>query len=104
MFTKDGIRTLVDVIIIDPTRVNLLPSSCEAQRFAAFDVAQAKEKSYMTNTPLIDSSLSQLRYLDVYINKPICFYTIMPMPFGASKGQKALIFLSWLFFSVKKFQ
>jgi hypothetical protein len=57
MLTKDGIHTLVDVIIIDPTRANLLPSSCEAQRFATFDVVQAKEKSYMTNTPLINSSL-----------------------------------------------
>jgi hypothetical protein len=57
MFTKDGIHTLVDVIIIDPTRMNLFPSSCEAQRFVAFDASQAKEKSYMTNTPLINSSL-----------------------------------------------
>jgi hypothetical protein len=57
MLTKDGIHTLVDVIIIDPTRANLLPSSCEAQIFAAIDAVQAKAKSYMTNTPLMNSSL-----------------------------------------------
>jgi hypothetical protein len=27
MFTKNGICTLIDVVIIDPTRVNLLPQS-----------------------------------------------------------------------------
>jgi hypothetical protein len=26
------------------------------------------------------------------------------MPFGVSKGQRALLFLSWLFFFMKKFQ
>jgi hypothetical protein len=39
---KDGIHTLVDVIIIDPTQANLLPSFYEAQRFVAFDAAEAK--------------------------------------------------------------
>jgi hypothetical protein len=57
MFSKDGIQTLVAIIIINPTRTNILPRSCETQRFATSDVAQAKERNYMTNTPLINSSL-----------------------------------------------
>ncbi len=57
MLTKDDIHTLVDIIIIDPMWANLLPQTCETQRFVAFDAAQAKKKSYMTNTPLINSSL-----------------------------------------------
>ncbi len=37
----------------------------------------------VTDTPLINSSHQQLRYLDVYINKSMCFYMIVPMPLGA---------------------
>jgi hypothetical protein len=44
-----------------------------------------------------------LRYLDVYTNMPMCFYTIVPMPFEAWRGQKALIFLPWSLFFVNKF-
>jgi hypothetical protein len=44
MFTKDGIRTLVDVVIVYFTRVDL--SSCVIQRYAAFDVAQVEERNY----------------------------------------------------------
>jgi hypothetical protein len=32
------------------------------------------------------------KYLDVYTKKLMCFYMIMPMPFGDWKGQKAFIF------------
>ncbi len=46
MFIKDGIYTLTNVVIIDPTQVDLLPQSCAIQGFAAFDVVQVKEKSY----------------------------------------------------------
>jgi hypothetical protein len=58
----------------------------------------------MIITPLINSSLQQLKYLDVYKNKPMCFNVIMPMPFGAWNGQRAFLFLFWLLFFVKKFQ
>jgi hypothetical protein len=40
----------------------------------------------MINTPLINSSLWQLRFLDASTNKLMFFYTIVLMPFGASKG------------------
>jgi hypothetical protein len=43
MFTKDDIHTLVDVVVVDPTRVDLLPRSCATQRFVVFNVAQTKE-------------------------------------------------------------
>jgi hypothetical protein len=46
VFTKDGIRTLVDVIIADPTRANLLLRSCATQGFDASNVVQAKKRSY----------------------------------------------------------
>jgi hypothetical protein len=43
VFTKDGIHTLVDIVIVDLTRADLLPRSCATQGFVVFDVAQAKE-------------------------------------------------------------
>ncbi len=46
MFTKDGIRPLVNIVIVDPTCVDLFPQSCTTQGFATFDVAQTKEMNY----------------------------------------------------------
>jgi hypothetical protein len=46
MFTKDGIHTLVNVVVIDPTHVDLLPRSCTTQGILASNVIQAKERSY----------------------------------------------------------
>ncbi len=46
VLTKDGIHTLVDVVIIDPTRTNLLFWFCTTQGFVAFDVIQMKERNY----------------------------------------------------------
>jgi hypothetical protein len=46
VFTKNDIRTLVDIVIANPMQVDLLPQSCTIQGFATFDVAQAKEKNY----------------------------------------------------------
>jgi hypothetical protein len=43
IFTKDGIRTLVDVVVVDPTQANLFPRSCATQGFATFDATQAKK-------------------------------------------------------------
>jgi hypothetical protein len=53
--TKDDICTLVDVIIVDPMRTNLLPRFCLTQGFATSDMAQAKHIAI--DTPLINSSL-----------------------------------------------
>ncbi len=46
VLTKNGIRTLTDIVIADPTRANLLPRSCTTQGFATLDVVQAKERKY----------------------------------------------------------
>jgi hypothetical protein len=67
--------------------------------------SQRKELSQLTphwsNPPFNNW---QLTYLGVYTNKLICFYKIVAMPFGAWKGQRALIFLFWLLCFVTKFQ
>jgi hypothetical protein len=42
VFTKDGICTLVDVVIANPTGMDLLPWSCATQGFVVSNVIQAK--------------------------------------------------------------
>jgi hypothetical protein len=44
VFTKDGIHTLINVVIVDQTWVDLFLRSCATQGFVAFDLTQAKEK------------------------------------------------------------
>lgn len=63
-----------------------------------------KKWAIRIDTPLINPSFSQLKYLDVYIDMFMSFYMIVPMPLGAWKSQKAFIFISWLLLFVKKFQ
>jgi hypothetical protein len=46
VLTKDGICTLFNVIIVDPTWMDLLRRSCTTQSFIAYEVAQAKKRSY----------------------------------------------------------
>ncbi len=46
MLTKDGIHTLINVVIANPTQTDLFPQSCATQGFAIFDAAQTKERSY----------------------------------------------------------
>jgi hypothetical protein len=43
MLTKDGICTLVNVVIVEPIQTDLLPRSCATEGFVAYDAAQAKE-------------------------------------------------------------
>jgi hypothetical protein len=42
VLTKDGIRTLINIVIANPTQANLLPKSCATQGFVASNVTQAK--------------------------------------------------------------
>jgi hypothetical protein len=46
VLTKDGIHTLIDIVIANPTCVDLFLQSCTTQGFATFDAIQAKEKNY----------------------------------------------------------
>jgi hypothetical protein len=52
LLTKDGIHTLVDVVIADPTWTNLLCWSYIAQIFATFKAIQTKERSYCDQHPI----------------------------------------------------
>jgi hypothetical protein len=46
MLTKNGNLTLIDVVIVDPMRVDLLPQSYTTQIFTTFNAVQAKERNY----------------------------------------------------------
>ncbi len=52
VFTKDDIHTFIDVVIVNPTRADLLPVSCATQRFVIFNVTQAKKQSYRNRHPV----------------------------------------------------
>jgi hypothetical protein len=45
-----------NIVIADPTRVDLLHQYCATQGFVAFNATQTKEKNCVNNTPLINSS------------------------------------------------
>jgi hypothetical protein len=57
VFTKDGIHTLANVVIIDLMWVDLFPQFCATQRFVASNVVQTKKRTIVNDTPLINSSL-----------------------------------------------
>jgi hypothetical protein len=42
---------LVNVVIVNPPRIDLLPQSYPTQRFVAFDATQAKENNYCNQHP-----------------------------------------------------
>jgi hypothetical protein len=44
--TKDGICIVTNVVIVDPTQMNLFFQSCTTERFIALDAIQVKEKNY----------------------------------------------------------
>jgi hypothetical protein len=57
VLTKDGICTLVDVVIVDPTCVDLLTWSYTTQGFVVSDTTQVLKKVTTIDTPLINSFL-----------------------------------------------
>jgi hypothetical protein len=61
VFTKDGICTLADIVIVDPTQMDLLPQFCAIQRFATSNVIQAKEKNYCNQHPIDQFFLSAIK-------------------------------------------
>jgi len=51
VFIEDGIRTLLDIVIANPTQADLLPQSCATQGLIALDATQAKERNYRNLHP-----------------------------------------------------
>jgi hypothetical protein len=51
MLITNGICTIDEVVIADPTRVDLFLQFCTTQRFATCDAIQIKERSYHNQHP-----------------------------------------------------
>ncbi len=51
VFNKDGIRTLVDIFIANPTQAYLLPRSCTTQRFVCLRCSSSQGKELLQLTP-----------------------------------------------------
>ncbi len=104
MFTKNGIYTLVDVVIVELKQVDLLPQSCTTQKFVAFDATQAKERSYYDQHPIneflplaIETFGCLHKHVDVFLHD----YANVNWIF---KKQKDLIFFVLVTFFIKKIQ
>jgi hypothetical protein len=52
VFTKDGIHSLTNVVIADPTWANLLRQCCTTWGFVASKTTKAKKKSYRDQHPI----------------------------------------------------
>jgi hypothetical protein len=105
VITKDGIRTLANIVIANPTWMDLLTWSYTTRGFTTSKGTQTKERNYCDWHPTYHFLLLAIEALDVWTNKLISSYMTVPMPCGISKGQKALLFfLSWLLFYVKQSQ
>jgi hypothetical protein len=57
VLNNDGIRTLVDLIIANPTQVDLLPNLGQLKDLLSLMRLKPKKGAIATNTPLINSSL-----------------------------------------------
>ncbi len=75
VLTKDGIWTLANVVIVDPTWAYLLRWSCTTQGFVTFKAIQIKERSYHDQYPVdqflfltIEVFLCLNKQLDVFLH------------------------------------
>jgi len=93
------------IVIVDPMLVDLFPWSCITQRFVASNVTQTKENlELLYSTP--HWSILPFSNLDIWISKQPCWCVLTWLcqcHLELQKGQKALLFLSWLFLFIQKF-
>ncbi len=71
VLNKDDICTLVDVVIVDPKQLHLLPQSCAIQGFTTSYVTQTKERSYCNRHPtdqFLPLTIEIFGYLHKYAN------------------------------------
>jgi len=104
VLTKDGICTLINVVITNAIGVDLLHQSCATRRFVPFEIVQAKERSYHDRHPIYHFLPFTIEVFGCLNKKIDMFLHNCTKPCGTSKGQKALLFLFWLLFSIKKSQ
>jgi hypothetical protein len=73
VFTKNKIHNLIDIaivniVIVDSIRINLLPWICTIQRFTTFDTTQTKKKNYCKEHPIHQILLLTIKIFE-YLHK-----------------------------------
>jgi hypothetical protein len=102
VLTKDGIRTLANVVIADLTQADLLPWFYTTQGFIAFDVAQAKERGYHNRHPIDQFFLLVIEvfgFLHKHVDMSLYDYA---NAIWSLKGTKGLHFSSLVTFLCQK--
>jgi hypothetical protein len=103
VFTKDGIRTIVGVVIANPTQADLLHQFYTTRRFVPFEVIQAKERSYPDQHPIgqfLPLVIEVFGCLNKQANVFLHDCANAMWNFKRLEGPP----LSWLFFYIKKSQ
>jgi hypothetical protein len=103
VLAKDDIHTLADVIIVDLTWVDWFPRSCTIQIFAASNAAQAKKGAIATDTPLINSSISNW-VIWLLTQTCWCVFTLLCQCHSELERAKGPHLSTLVIFLVKKFQ
>jgi len=87
VFTKDGLHTLANIVNVDLKCVDLFPQSYTTQGFVTSNIVQVEEKSYYDQHPTYQFLPLTIKVFGASpIKKLMCFYTVVPMKVGASKG------------------
>jgi hypothetical protein len=104
MLTKDGIRTLANVIIVDSMWANLLPWSYATQGFVASNVVQAKEISYHNRHPIDQFLPFSIEVFDCLHKHANVFLHNCANAIWNLKGTKSLHLSTLVIFFIKKFR
>jgi hypothetical protein len=104
VFTKDGIHTLVGVVIANPMHADLFPWSCIIQRFDASDAIQTKKNSYCDQYPtdqffLLANEVFGCLHKQTNVLLHNCANAIWSL-----KRPESLPIFFWLLFFIQKFQ
>jgi hypothetical protein len=98
--TKNDIHTLANVVIVDPTQMDLLPQFFTIQGFVVSNAVQTKERSYHNRHPIN-------QFFPIVIEVFGCLHEHVDMFLhdcgNAICSLKGLIFLPWSLFSSKSF-
>jgi hypothetical protein len=104
VLTKDGIRILANIVIADPTWMDLLCWFGATQESVVSEGVQTKERNYCNWHPT-DHFLPLANEVCGYLDKQAnVFLHDCANAMWNFKGHRALLFLSWLLFSVKNSQ
>ncbi len=102
VLTKDNIRTLTYIVIVNPIQVHLLPWSCTTQRCVASNGTQAKERSYHNWHPTRSIPPFSNWSIWLFTQTCPCVFTWCAYAIWSLKGPKGLHLFTFVTFLCKK--